>query len=80
MFETILQWVLAFMSIVMIWKMGDKDRLGPIIGLVSQVLWLVYTSLTGQWGLFFSAIVFTYVHARNLYLWAFVKVIQAEEA
>ncbi len=67
--DEIIQWVLALLSIIMIWKMGNKSRSGPIIGLFSQILWIIYTISTEQWGLLVSALVFTYVHARNAYLW-----------
>jgi nicotinamide riboside transporter PnuC len=49
--------------------MGDKTIWGPILGIINQVLWIAFVFLTKQWGLLLGVLLYTGVHARNLYFW-----------
>lgn len=77
MIEYILsQWVsllISILSLLMVWLMGNKSIWGPLVGLISQVVWVVFTIQTAQWGLLPGVIAFIFVHGRNLYLWGIKK-------
>jgi len=65
----ILSWVLSVTSAIMLWLMGSKSKWGPRLGLMNQVLWLVYAILLRQWGLIPGVLLYTIVHLRNLVKW-----------
>lgn len=64
-----MDWIASATSIAMIWLMGSKSKWGPVMGLISQCAWLIYTIQAEAWGLMPAVIGFTIVHARNLRLW-----------
>ena len=64
-----LSWVLSITSGFMLWKMGDKSIWGPRIGIVNQVLWIIYAIWLRQWGLLPGVLVYTGIHVRNLLEW-----------
>lgn len=53
----------------MLWKMGSKSKWGPRIGILNQVLWVVYAIWLEQWGLLPGIGFYTLVHIRNLIRW-----------
>lgn len=61
----VLQYAISLQAVVMLWLMGDGNKIGPVVGLLGQVLWVWYAALTEQWGLTSGIAVFTLVHARN---------------
>lgn len=69
MIMEIMPWVLSAMSAIMLWSMGDKKKWGPGFGLLNQAVWIVYVLMTDQWGLMPGVLVYTFIHARNLYVW-----------
>ena len=64
-----LQWVLSATSAVMLWLMGNKSPWGPRLGLLNQVIWIVYVVATKQWGLLPGVLIYTVIHARNVAKW-----------
>lgn len=62
-------WLLSAVSCLMLWLMGNKSRWGPLVGLACQVLWLVYTLGTKQYGFLPGVAAYTMIHTRNLWRW-----------
>ncbi len=65
-----MDWLLSGISILMLWLMGNKSKWGPIVGIVAQVLWLIYVLRIEQYGLLLGVVAYAVVHARNLYKWS----------
>jgi nicotinamide riboside transporter PnuC len=66
------QWLTLFISLLsmlMLWLMGNRSIWGPVVGLVNQIVWIIFTIQAKQWGLLPGVIAFTVVHIRNLWLW-----------
>jgi len=64
-----MDWVISFTSCAMLWMMGNKSKWGPILGLVNQVLWVIYCVHIHQYGLLLGVVAYTVVHIRNAWLW-----------
>ena len=64
-----MSWLLSITSAVMIWKMGDKSKYAPIIGIANQVLWIIYVLSIKEYGLLPGVILYMIVHVRNAMLW-----------
>jgi hypothetical protein len=62
-------YVLSATSALMLWLMGSKSKWGPRVGLINQVLWIVYTVITKQWGLLPGTLIYTFIHLRNAINW-----------
>ena len=65
----LLPWVLSAISIVKSYWMGDKNKWGPRLGVVAQILWFAYVFSTQEWGLLPGVIGFTIMKVRTLILW-----------
>lgn len=52
---------------------GRKNWAGWAIGLGAQVLWVVYTLTTRQWGFLVSAALYGGVYVHNILRWRGVK-------
>jgi len=63
-------WILSATSALMLWQMGNKSKWGPRLGIANQVLWIIYTVATEQWGLFPGVLLYAIIHIRNLRRWA----------
>lgn len=64
-----LAWILSFTSVIVLWLMGNKSKWGPRIGILNQILWIVYSISLREWGLLPGVIMYTIVHIRNLKRW-----------
>ena len=64
-----LAWILSATSAVMLWLMGNKNKWGPRLGLLNQVLWLAFCLALKQWGLLPGIIIYAIVHIRNMLQW-----------
>jgi hypothetical protein len=62
-------YILSFFSVLSLWLMGNKSIYGMVIGLFSQVLWVIYVIWLGQYGLLIGVFAYTFVHIRNLIKW-----------
>jgi hypothetical protein len=65
----ILSWILSATSAIMLIAMGNKYKYAPMIGIFNQVLWIIYTVATKQWGLLPGVIIYLIVHIRNHRKW-----------
>lgn len=62
-------YILSFFSVLSIWLMGNKNIYGILVGLFSQILWVIYVIWLGQYGLLIGVFAYTCVHIRNLIKW-----------
>lgn len=62
-------WILSFTSALMLWLMGNKSKWGPRLGLLNQVLWVVYAIMIREYGLLPGVALYAIVHVRNLIEW-----------
>lgn len=67
--QATLQWTLSLSSALMLYLMGRKSVWGPAVGLANQVLWIAYVLWIRQWGLLPGVLMYTAMHAWNLYKW-----------
>ena len=64
-----MDWIISITSCIMLYFMGNKSIIGPILGIVNQGLLVFYVSWTGQWGLMLGVALYTVIHVRNLIKW-----------
>lgn len=62
-------WVLSFCGLLALWLLGNKSTWGSIVGLLSDVLWGIYSWESHQWGFILSCLVYAGFHLRNLVKW-----------
>lgn len=62
-------WVLTFVGVLGLYLAGSKNKLGWIIGLSAQILWIVFAISTKQYGFIVSAFAYGFVYARNWRRW-----------
>jgi hypothetical protein len=64
-----MDWILSIISMVMLWLMGNKNKYAPLIGILSQVLWIYYAISIKQYGLLIGTIGYLIIHIRNAVKW-----------
>ncbi len=62
--------ILSALSLLSLWLMGNKIKLGIVVGLANQLLWVVYAVMLKQYGLLIGVIAYTIIHIRNLAKWS----------
>jgi len=62
-------WVLSCVGGFGIYLAGKKDWRGWAVGILSEVLWLVYAIITKQYGFIFGSILYSTILINNLYGW-----------
>lgn len=62
-------YVLSALSLISLWLMGNKSVWGIIVGLLTQILWIIYALLLEQYGLLIGVVAYTVIHVRNLLKW-----------
>lgn len=62
-------YILSAVSLTSLWLMGNKNKLGIVVGLVGQILWLTYALMLKQYGLIIGVVAYTIIHIRNLLKW-----------
>lgn len=61
--------VLSAVGIVGILLAGSKRKLGWLVGLMVQPLWIVFAVSTEQYGFILNAVIYAAVYARNWLRW-----------
>ena len=61
--------ILSALSLLSLWLMGNKNKLGIVVGLANQLLWVVYALMLKQYGLLVGVCAYTIIHIRNLEKW-----------
>jgi hypothetical protein len=64
-----LPWLLSANTLYVMFLAGNKNKYTWILGLIGQVLWLVWIILTESWGLIPMNIGLWVVYARNHLKW-----------
>ena len=59
-------YVLSALSLISLWLMGNKSVWGIIVGLLTQILWIIYALMLEQYGLLIGVVAYTVIHVRNL--------------
>ncbi len=67
--ELALQAVLSVIGISGVWLTGDKNRLGWLLGILYQVLWIVYALFTGQYLFILVCLVYIWVYVSAHRKW-----------
>lgn len=62
-------YVLSALSLISLWFMGNKSVWGIIVGLLTQILWIIYALMLKQYGLLIGVVAYTVIHVRNLLKW-----------
>ena len=62
-------WLLTLPQLFAYWQVGNKRRWGWLVALGGDVLWLVYSVHSRQYGFLVSAVLFGGLAARNWWLW-----------
>lgn len=52
-----------------LWLAGSNNKIGWMIGLFAQTLWIVYAVASEQYGFIISALVYGIVYLRNFKKW-----------
>lgn len=75
-------WALSAIGIAGIFLAGGHRKVGWLLGLGVQGLWIAYAVATEQWGFIASALAYGAVYARNWLRWrkAEQSALKAEEA
>lgn len=61
--------LLSAVTIVGMWKVGEKKSVGWTIGLANQALWAVFIVAFEAWGLVPLCAALVFVYSRNLLRW-----------
>lgn len=64
-----MDWILSFISMIMLWFMGNKNKYAPFLGIIGQMLWIYYAASLKQYGLLVGTIGYLIIHVRNAYKW-----------
>jgi hypothetical protein len=64
-----MDWILSITSMITLWLMGNKNKYAPIVGIVSQILWIYYAVSIKQYGLIIGTVGYLIIHIRNSFKW-----------
>lgn len=62
-------WALTAVGVTGLYLAGSRNRVGWLIGIAAQALWLAYAVSTRQWGFLASVFAYGGVHLRNWLRW-----------
>lgn len=65
-------------ALVSCWLVGDRRRVGYLVAIALQAVWLAYAVATEQWAFIASATVFAVVNTRNYRKWKRLDEAEAE--
>ena len=69
MFNEYWSWALSCVGAFGIYLAGKKDWRGWAVGILSEVLWLIYAIVTKQYGFIFGAILYSIILIKNMRGW-----------
>lgn len=61
--------VLAIVGLIGMEIAGRKSHWGWFIGLMAQVLWIIFATVTGQYGFYLSAVGYGLMYGKNWWKW-----------
>lgn len=62
-------WLLTAVGVTGLYLAGSKKRLGWLVGIGAQGLWIAYALATEQYGFLASALAYGAVYVRNARKW-----------
>lgn len=62
-------WGLAASGLVGIWLVGQRRPAGWAVLTVLQIFWIIYATVTQQWGFVVSSCIYGVMNGRNWYKW-----------
>jgi nicotinamide riboside transporter PnuC len=62
-------WLLMFVGVTGLYFSGKQKWWGWLIGLLSEILWMIYAIVTEQYGFIIFALVYAIVFTKNAYSW-----------
>lgn len=62
-------YALAFVGIVGIYLAGKKNLWGWAVGVLAQILWVVFAVATQQYGFIVSALAYGFIYGKNFLAW-----------
>lgn len=65
----VIPWILSAITIYMFILAGNKKKSAWIVGLVNQLLWLIWIIISENWGLVPMNIALWIVYSRNYLKW-----------
>lgn len=68
--KQILPLTLSAFTVLGMWLIGNKNRLGWVVGLINQILWISFAIIFKAWGLLPLTLVLIIVYTRNLLKWS----------
>ena len=69
MTSEIWSWMLTLCLLTVLYLTGKHLRVGWLVGIGSQVLWVTYSVITRQWGFLAGAVIIGVMYVRNWILW-----------
>jgi len=70
MIEQLVSLACSVGTLVGIWLAGSKRRVGWLINLANEAVWLVFIVMFGAWGLLPLVVACSFVYARNWLRWS----------
>ena len=69
MLDVALQLIASALTVITMWRYGDKDRRAPLWGLGAEAVWVVMVFVGGLWGLLPLWVITTTMQIRNWLKW-----------
>jgi hypothetical protein len=66
---TYLPWLLSLITVVMTHVVGRKDHRGWLLGLVNQLLWLIWIVISENWGFILLNLMLWHAYFKNYRAW-----------
>ena len=63
-------YILTAVGLLGIYLAGKKNKIGWLVGLGAQGLWIAYAIATRQWGFIASSVAYGSIYLRNWRLWS----------
>jgi hypothetical protein len=79
MYNEYWSWILSCLGGFGIYLAGKKDWRGWAVGVVNEILWLIYAVITKQYGFIFGALLYGTILINNLYSWLQDHLIKKEK-
>jgi hypothetical protein len=65
----LLPFTLSLLTMFAMWLLGNKNKLGWVVGLVNQAFWITFAIVFKAWGLLPLSLVLVFIYSRNLRRW-----------
>lgn len=62
-------YILTAVGIAGLFLAGSKNKLGWLLGVFAQALWITYATVSHQYGFYISAVAYAWVYGRNYWKW-----------